>query len=67
MAGLQPAHFISMACPHLGCRGEGAAQIPFMGWFSAVPLIGRNMQQASAPSQAGAQGAARPWPPNPNP
>ena len=48
MAGLRPAHFVSMACPHLGCRGTGAAQIPFMGWFSAVPLIGRSMQQASA-------------------
>ena len=27
IAGLEPRHFISMATPHLGCGGEGPAQV----------------------------------------
>jgi len=27
VAGLQPRHFITLATPHLGCGGEGPAQV----------------------------------------
>ena len=36
IAGLVPAHFITMATPHLGCDGAGVAQVPFIGWAGAL-------------------------------
>ena len=56
MAGLQPTHFISIATPHLGCRGQGPSQMPFMRWFSALPP----MQQAGPWSCM--TGTALAWP-----
>ena len=27
IAGLKPAHFVTLATPHMGCDGEGPAQV----------------------------------------
>ena len=33
VAGLRPAHYVSLATPHLGCEGAaGPAQVPFISW-----------------------------------
>ncbi|KAK9829760.1 hypothetical protein WJX72_007706 [[Myrmecia] bisecta] len=51
LCGLQPCHFVTLATPHLGCDGEGPAQVPFIGWSGEVPLAGPGLQkmlQASA-------------------
>jgi len=33
VAGLRPAHFLTLATPFLGCDvGEGVSQVPFLGW-----------------------------------
>ncbi|GLI70839.1 hypothetical protein VaNZ11_015852, partial [Volvox africanus] len=38
IAGLQASHFITLATPHVGCDGEGLAQVPFIGWISTRPV-----------------------------
>eukprot|EP00951_Prasinocladus_malaysianus_P015957 scaffold123480_cov48-Prasinocladus_malaysianus.AAC.2 len=40
VAGLNPAHFITIATPHLGCDTDGDAQVPIVQWMTSVPLIG---------------------------
>ena len=51
LAGLRPAHFISIATPHLGCRGQGPSQLPFMTWFRALPYL-QQVRPLSAAAQA---------------
>uniref|UniRef100_A0A061RZM0 Alpha beta-hydrolases superfamily protein n=1 Tax=Tetraselmis sp. GSL018 TaxID=582737 RepID=A0A061RZM0_9CHLO len=46
--GLAPAHFVTMATPHLGCDGGGITQVPLLGWAREVPLIGGSVQRAMA-------------------
>ena len=45
VAGLKPAHFITLATPHLGCDGDGESQVPLLGWAGEVPLIGKDIQK----------------------
>lgn len=45
ICGLVPAHFITLATPHMGCDGEGPAQVPFIGWTGGVPVAGHSMQR----------------------
>ncbi|KAF8063649.1 IPK2 [Scenedesmus sp. PABB004] len=40
VCGLAPAHFVSIASPHLGCDADGVAQVPFVGWTGGLPLLG---------------------------
>ena len=35
IAGLKPAHFLTLATPHMGCDGEGPAQVIFQPVFFA--------------------------------
>eukprot|EP00891_Asterochloris_glomerata_P004532 jgi/Astpho2/4532/Aster-00121 len=47
VAGLRPTHFITMATPHLGCEAvQGPAQVPFIGWTAAVPVVGSTINWA---------------------
>lgn len=40
MAGMEPAHFITMATPHLGCSvSPGLSQLPFLQWMEHFPRI----------------------------
>ncbi len=43
MAGLRPAHFVSMATPHFGCDTEGVPAVPFIRWSGDVPLVGASL------------------------
>ncbi|KAL0029171.1 hypothetical protein WJX79_000097 [Trebouxia sp. C0005] len=45
ICGLIPAHFITLATPHMGCDGEGPAQVPFIGWTGEVPVAGHSIQR----------------------
>ncbi|KAL0047250.1 hypothetical protein WJX82_010803 [Trebouxia sp. C0006] len=45
ICGLVPAHFVTLATPHMGCDGEGPAQVPFIGWTGEVPVAGHSMQR----------------------
>ncbi|KAL0039127.1 hypothetical protein WJX77_008695 [Trebouxia sp. C0004] len=45
ICGLIPAHFITLATPHMGCDGEGPAQVPFIGWTGEVPVVGHSIQR----------------------
>lgn len=36
IAGLKPAHFLTLATPHMGCDGEGPAQVQFYASLSHV-------------------------------
>ena len=47
IAGLAPAHFITMATPHLGCDGDGVAQVPFFGWAGPLSTV---LQRISVPT-----------------
>ena len=47
IAGLAPAHFITMATPHLGCDGDGVAQVPFIGWAGPLSTV---LRQISVPT-----------------
>ncbi|KAK9827864.1 hypothetical protein WJX74_006695 [Apatococcus lobatus] len=38
IAGLRPAHFVTLATPHLGCNGWGPNQVPFFHFLSLGPL-----------------------------
>ncbi len=53
VCGLAPRHFVTLATPHMGCDAEGLAQVPFIGWSAAIPLIGgpvaQLLQRASVP------------------
>ncbi|KAL3162411.1 hypothetical protein ABBQ32_010082 [Trebouxia sp. C0010 RCD-2024] len=44
IAGLKPAHFLTLATPHMGCDGQGPAQVPFIGWTGDMPLAGGLLQ-----------------------
>jgi len=52
LLGLQPAHYITMATPHLGCDGFGVSQVPLLGWARGVPLIGDSIQRAMVAAAA---------------
>lgn len=41
VAGLTPCHFVSMATPHVGCEGEGLAQVRAAARRSWQPQAGR--------------------------
>ena len=43
IAGLQPAHFISLASPFCGCDTDGVSAVPFIRWASDAPLLGRTL------------------------
>lgn len=43
--GLKPAHFVTMATPHLGVDGNGLTQVPLLGWAGDVPFIGSSIQK----------------------
>ena len=49
VAGLQPAHFMTLATPHLGCSGESAQpnHVPFIAW-TPEPL-GKYLEKAAVP------------------
>ncbi|KAK9833727.1 hypothetical protein WJX74_003937 [Apatococcus lobatus] len=40
IAGLQPAHFVTMATPHLGVAGQGEHKVPFIKWLDDMPIAG---------------------------
>lgn len=44
IAGLRPAHFITLATPHLGCDSDGEAAVPFIDWAGALPFVGAPLQ-----------------------
>ena len=62
IAGLTPSHYMSLATPHIGCRGEaGVAQVPIVSWLTLPPAfceipfgLGRLPAVASAPIAAAA-------------
>lgn len=49
VAGLKPAHFMTLATPHLGCSGESAQpnHVPFIAW-TPEPL-GKYLERAAVP------------------
>ncbi|KAG1674863.1 hypothetical protein FOA52_015253 [Chlamydomonas sp. UWO 241] len=49
IGGLQPAHFVTLATPHLGCDGGGEAQVPFIGWAGPFAPV---LQALSVPTAA---------------
>ncbi|KAK9842249.1 hypothetical protein WJX81_002631 [Elliptochloris bilobata] len=54
ICGLRPAHFITLATPHLGCAEvEGPSQVPFMAWMGAVPLMGGSVRMTQDIPQEG--------------
>ncbi|KAI8469034.1 MAG: putative serine esterase-domain-containing protein [Monoraphidium minutum] len=40
IAGLQPAHFVTLATPHFGCDSDGVSAVPFIMWSGGLPLLG---------------------------
>ncbi|KAG2423781.1 hypothetical protein HXX76_015057 [Chlamydomonas incerta] len=50
IAGLAPAHFLSLATPHCGCDGgDSVAQVPFIGWVPLQP-VQKVLQVLSVPT-----------------
>jgi pimeloyl-ACP methyl ester carboxylesterase len=57
LAGLSPAHFVSMATPHLGCQTVvGPAQVPLLAWSARLPGVGSIMKALAPPFSAVAFG-----------
>ncbi|KAG2488152.1 hypothetical protein HYH03_013295 [Edaphochlamys debaryana] len=50
VAGLRPAHFVTLATPHCGCDAEGLAQVPFIGWVAGAPPVQKVLQVLSVPT-----------------
>lgn len=40
VAGLVPAHFVTLATPHCGCDTDGVSAVPFVRWAGDLPLLG---------------------------
>ena len=52
IAGLKPAHFLTLATPHMGCDGEGPAQVQF---YASLPHVKQRLEQLVQRIQASAQ------------
>ena len=44
--GLKPAHFVTMATPHVGCTADGVSEVPLLGWAGEMPFIGGHLHKA---------------------
>lgn len=53
IAGLKPAHFLTLATPHMGCDGEGPAQVQF---YASLPHVKQRLEQLVQVLQASARG-----------